>query len=156
MNFRIALKKWDALIDVWYSDPLTLIHGDSHLANLFEYPGADGPRMGMIDFQGMHWCQGIRDVQYFLINSMEPELLANHEGELIDFSIQELAARGVRLGHDEARHQYRAYSFQTLMVAVTSIGLGALTERTETVRTVLARSIAASERLEFGDWLTGL
>lgn len=154
--FRNATKKWDALIDVWYSDPLTLVHGDSHLANLFEYPGADGPRMGMIDFQGMHWCQGVRDVQYFLINSMDPKLLAEHEDELIDFYVDELATRRVQLDRDDARHQYRAYSFQTLMVAVTSIGLGALTERTETVRTVLERSIAASERLEFGEWLAEL
>lgn len=154
--FRNATEKWDALIDVWYSDPLTLIHGDSHLANLFEYPDADGPRMGMIDFQGMHWCQGVRDVQYFLINSMDPKLLAEHEDGLIDFYVEELGTRGVQLDRDDARHQYRAYSFQTLMVAVTSIGLGALTERTETVRTVLERSLAASERLEFGEWLAEL
>jgi len=154
--YRRATKKWDGLIDAWYSGPLTLIHGDSHLANLFEYPEPDGPRMGMIDFQAMHWCQGIRDVQYFLINSLEPELLAAHESELIDFYIDELAQRGVRLEPEAARQQYRAYSFQTLMVAVTSIGLGSLTERDETVRTILRRSIAAIERLGFGDWLDEL
>ena len=154
--FRSATKKWDALIDVWYRDPLTLVHGDSHLANLFEFPGEDGPQMGLIDFQGMHWCQGIRDVQYFLINSMDPKLLADHEEELIDFYLAELADRGVRLDREDARDQYRAFSFQTLMVAVTSIGLGSLTERTETVRTILQRSVAAIDRLEFGDWLAEL
>lgn len=151
--FRRATQKWDRLIEVWYAEPLTLIHGDSHLANLFEYRGEDGPRMGMIDFQGMHWCQGIRDVQYFLINSLDPKLLAEHEDSLVDFYIGELAARGVCLDAADARRQYCAYSFQTLMVAVTSIGLGALTERTETVRTVLERSLAAVDRLGFGDWL---
>jgi hypothetical protein len=30
---RNAIAKWDALVDAWYEDPLTLIHGDSHLAN---------------------------------------------------------------------------------------------------------------------------
>ena len=34
--FRLAVEKWDALIDAWYREPLTLIHGDSHLANCFE------------------------------------------------------------------------------------------------------------------------
>ncbi len=153
---RQATKKWDALIDTWYSEPLTLIHGDSHLANCFEYPGHEGPRMGMIDFQGMHWCQGIRDVQYFLINSLEPDLLAAHESELIDFYIDELSQRGIGLDPEDARRQYRAFSFQTLMVAVTSVGLGALTERDDTVRTVLRRSVAAIERLAFGDWLAEL
>jgi GTPase SAR1 family protein len=52
--------------------------------------------------------------------------------------------------------KYRAFSFQTLMVAVTTIGLGSLTERDATVRTVLRRSVAAIDRLGFGDWLEDL
>jgi aminoglycoside/choline kinase family phosphotransferase len=151
-----ASEKWDALVDIWYHAPLTLIHGDSHLANCFEYRAADGPRIGMIDFQGMHWGKGIRDVQYFLINSLEPELLASHESDLIDFYVAALAERGVVLDAEDARDQYRALSLQTLIVAVTSIGLGALTERDSTLRTVLRRSVAAIERLRFGDWLAGL
>lgn len=153
---RLAIEKWDALIDVWYREPLTLIHGDSHLANCFEYPTPDGPRMGMIDFQGLQWCQGIRDVQYHLINSLEPAVLAAAEDELIDSYIRELGKHGVELDPAGAREQYRALSFQTLMVAVVSIGLGSLTERADTVRTVLRRSVAAIDRLGFGDWLAGL
>jgi aminoglycoside/choline kinase family phosphotransferase len=154
--FRQATEKWDRLIETWYDGPLTLVHGDSHLANCFEYDSPDGPRMGMLDFQGMHWCKGIRDVQYFLINSLEPELLTRHEGELIDTYVAALADRGVALDPEAARDQYRAFSFQTLMVAVTSIGLGSLTERDATVRTVLRRSVAAIDRLGFGDWLEDL
>jgi hypothetical protein len=153
---RLATRKWDALIDSWYSEPLTLIHGDSHLANCFEYESSEGPRMGMLDFQGLQWCKGIRDVQYFLINSLEPELLAEHESDLIGYYLAELAARGVVLDVADAREQYRALCFQTLMVAVTSIGLGSLTERDATVRTVLRRSVAAVDRLGFGDWLAAL
>ncbi len=153
---RLAIRKWDALIESWYSEPLTLIHGDSHLANCFEYPAPDGPRMGMLDFQGLQWCKGIRDVQYHLINSLEPEVLAKHEDELIDYYIAELGFRGIELDAEHAREQYRALSFQTLMVAVVSIGLGSLTERDDTVRTVLRRSVAAIERLGFGEWLEGL
>jgi hypothetical protein len=153
---RRAIEKWDALIEAWYSDPLTLIHGDSHLANCFEYASPDGPRMGMVDFQGLQWCKGIRDVQYFLIDSLAPEVLAAHEDELIDYYIAALARRGVALDAEDAREQYRALSFQTLMVGVVSIGLGSLTERDDTVRTVLRRSVAAIERLGLDDWLDGL
>jgi hypothetical protein len=39
---------------------------------------------------------------------------------------------------------------------VTSIGLGSLTERAETLRTVLRRGVAAVDRLGFGDWLADL
>ena len=49
---------------------------------------------------------------------------------------------GKELDPQEARTQYRAFSFQTLMVGVVSLGLGSLTERDATVRTVLARGIA--------------
>ncbi len=153
---RLAIEKWDALTDAWYAEPLTLIHGDSHLANCFAYPTPDGPRMGLLDFQGLQWCKGIRDVQYHLINSLEPELLAAHEGELIDSYLAELRARGIELDGAEACEQYRALSFQTLMVAVVSLGLGSLTEREQTVRTLLRRSAAAIDRLGFADWLAGL
>jgi hypothetical protein len=153
---RMAIEKWDALMEAWYGGPLTLIHGDSHLANCFEYPSPDGPRMGLLDFQGIQWCKGIRDAQYFLINSLAPEILEVHEDDLIDEYIGALAEYGVTLGREDAFEQYRAYSFQTLMVAVVSIGLGSLTERDETVRTILERSVAAIDRLDFGEWLEAL
>lgn len=151
-----AIAKWDALMDVWYAEPLTLIHGDSHLGNCFEYATPEGPRMGMLDFQGVQWCRGIRDVQYFLINSLEPELLAAHEPALIDLYVAELAAHGVVLDPAEARMQYRAFAFQTLMVAVVSLGVGGMVERSETVEAVLRRSVAAIDRLGFGEWLAKL
>ena len=153
---RRALARWDALLAFWYREPLTLVHGDSHLANCFEYQAPGGPRVGMLDFQAVHWSKGIRDVQYFLIHSLEPELLAAHEEALIDHYLAELAGRGVVLDPEEARTEYRAFSFQTLMVGVVSLGLGGLSEREETVRTVLRREVAAIERLRFGEWLDRL
>ena len=110
----------------------------------------------MLDFQGVQWCPGIRDVQYFLINSLEPDLLAAHESALIDHYVAELARNGVTLDPHTAREQYRAFSFQTLMVGVVPLGLGALTERPTTLDTVLRRGTAAIERLGFGDWLASL
>ena len=95
-------------------------------------------------------------MQYFLIDSLEPDLLAAHEAELIDYYVAELAERGVALDPEDARDQSGAFSFQTLMVAVTSIGLGSLTERDAMVRTVLQRSVAAIDRLGFADWLEEL
>jgi hypothetical protein len=153
---RLAVAKWHALVDVWFSEPLTLVHGDSHLGNCFEVSGVDGPKMGLLDFQGLHWGQGIRDVQYHLIDSLEPKQLAECEDALVADYLAALARHGVRLDADVARAQYRALSFQTLIVAVVSLGLGSMIEREETVRTVLRRSVAAIERLGFADWLAGL
>lgn len=143
-----ALDRWDALLDHWYGGPLTLVHGDSHLANCFEYQGPDGPRVGFLDFQGVHWSQGIRDVAYFLIHSVAPDLLAAHEDELIDHYLGELAARGVALDPDDTRFRYRTFAFQPLMVGLVAVGLGGFTEREDTVRTFLTRELAAVDRLD--------
>jgi len=156
---RRALEKWDHLIDVWFEEPLTLVHGDSHLANCFEHPAPDdaaATRIGLLDFQGVHWGQGVRDVQYHLIDSLEPERLAGCEEALLDAYLAALARHGVALDRERAFAQYRALSFQTLVVALVSLGLGSLTEREETMRTVLRRSVAAIERLAFEGWLARL
>jgi hypothetical protein len=155
-TFRRAIKKWDALLDAWYEGPLTLVHGDSHLGNCFEYPTPDGLRVGLIDFQATHWSKGMRDVQYFLINSLEREVLEANETELIGGYCDELAQRGVSLSRGEAFEQYRAFSFQTLMVGVVPLGLGSLTERDSTVRAITRRSAAAVERLGFREWMEDL
>jgi aminoglycoside phosphotransferase (APT) family kinase protein len=154
---RRAIARWDRMLEAWYGEgPLTLVHGDSHLGNHMEIAGPEGPRMGLLDFQAVHWSKGIRDVQYCLINSLAPDVLARHESSLIDHYVAELARRGVALDPDRAREEYRAFSFQTLMTAVVSLGLGGLIEREAVVRTVLERSAAAVERLGFADWLDRL
>ena len=155
---RRALAKWDRLIDAWYAEPLTLLHGDSHLANCFEHPATDGTgtAVGLLDFQGVHWGQRVRDVQYHLIDSLEPGVLATCERALVDDYVAELARHGVALDRDRAWAQYRTLSFQTLVVALVSLGLGSLTEREETVHTVLRRSVAAIDRLAFDDVLARL
>lgn len=95
----------------------------------------------------------MRDVQYFLINSLEPEVLQACESDLIDLYRDELAGRGIVLSREDAFEQYRAFSFQTLLVGVIPLGLGNLTERETTVRTFTRRSAAAIERLGFREWM---
>ena len=132
------------------------MHGDSHLANCFEYATPDGPRVGLLDFQGVHWSKGIHDVAYFLIHSLDPELLATNEDALIDHYLAELAARDVALDPELTREQYRSFALQPLMVGVVAVGLGGFTERETTVRTMLQREIAALDRLRFASWLDTL
>ena len=153
---RLALDRWDAVLDAWYEGPLTLAHGDSHLGNCFEYPTETGPKVGMIDFQAVHWSKGMRDVQYFLINSLDSEVLAENEDALIRGYCAELERHGVTLSFDEAFEQYRAFSYQTLMVGVVPLGLSSLTERSETVLAVTKRGAAAVERLGLREWIEGL
>ena len=153
---RMAIERWERLVEAWYEGPLTLVHGDSHLGNCFEYDAADGRRVGMIDFQAVHWSRGVRDVQYFLINSLDPKLLAEHEAELIEHYVAESSRFGHRLDSTRTKSEYRSFVFQTLMTAVVPLGLGSLTERDETVLTVLERACAAAARLDLEGWIQSL
>jgi aminoglycoside phosphotransferase (APT) family kinase protein len=155
-TYERALDSWDRLLSYWYGGPLTLVHGDSHLANCFEYATEDGPAVGLLDFQGVHWSKGIRDVAYFLIHSLDPDVLATHEDALIDHYLEAMAVRAVHLDPEPARADYRAFSFQALQVGVVAVGLGGFTERETTVQTMLRREIAAIERLDFAGWLASL
>lgn len=152
VRFRAAMARWQDLQAWWYREPLTLVHGDSHIGNFF----VDGERMGMLDFQAAHWSKGIRDLQYFLVNSMRAEELAWHERALVSEYAAALRARGVALADDEAWAQYRSFAFQPLMTIVTSLGLGPLTERDALMEAVLARALALIERTAFYDWLDAL
>jgi hypothetical protein len=147
--YRRALAHWQTLSDTWYRAPLTLVHGDSHLGNFFE----SGDEMGMIDFQAAHWSQGIRDVQYFLVNSMRPDTLADHERNLVAGYAEEVTRLGAPLSAPEAWEQYRGFSFQTLMTAVVSLGLGSFTDSEAVMRAMLERAVAATRRLDFEAWL---
>jgi len=147
--YRRTLEHWATVSEAWYREPLTLVHGDSHLGNFFE----SGSEMGMLDFQGAHWGRGIRDLQYFLINSMQPEVLATHERGLVAGYAEEVTRLGLPLSADEAWQEYRGLSFQALMTAVVSLGLGSFTDSDAVVRTMLERSVAAIRRLDFAGWL---
>ena len=73
--YQATVQHWDKLLAYWFSGPLSLLHGDSHLGNFF----VSGDEMGMLDWQATHWGKGIRDVQYFLIDSLPADTLAAHE-----------------------------------------------------------------------------
>ena len=104
-------------------------------------------------FQAAHWGKGIRDVQYFLIDSLPAEVLAAHEQDLVRYYLDCLGEYGVTLGFEEAWEQYRAFSFQTLMTIVVSLGLGGLTEKDSVMEEILRRSVAAVQRVDFAGWL---
>jgi hypothetical protein len=146
---RRALAHWPALQRAWYPEPLTLLHGDCHLGNFFEAGG----ELGMLDFQGAHWGRGPRDVHYFLVNSMRPDVLARHEQSLFAAYVEERRRCAAPVDADVAWNEYRGFSFQTLMTAVVSLGLGSFTDSEDVMRAMLARSVAALHRLRFAEWL---
>lgn len=108
----------------------------------------------MLDWQAAQWGQGIRDVHYFLTDSLPADVLAANEQELVQYYLEVLASHGVVLGFAETWYQYRGFSFQTWMTIVVSMGFGAMTEHMdELMPEIHRRCLASIERLQLGDWL---
>ena len=150
--YQLSVKNWDALLEYWFSGPLSLLHGDSHLGNFF----VSGDEMGMLDWQATHWGKGIRDVQYFLIDSLPAETLAAHERELVNYYVERRGHYGAAIDPEQTWQEYRSFTYHTLMTIVVSIGFGALNEEQDALMTeILARAVAAIQRVDYPGWLRG-
>ncbi|MEZ5573950.1 MAG: phosphotransferase [Halioglobus sp.] len=148
--YQLSIENWDALLQYWFSGPLSLLHGDSHLGNFF----VSGDAMGMLDWQAAHWGKGIRDVQYFLTDSLPIATLSMHERELVDYYVQRRAHYGAAIDPEQTWQEYRSFSFHSLMTIVVSIGFGALNaDQDALMAEVLRRTVAASQRLDYAGWL---
>ena len=149
-TYKTTVKNWDALLDYWFSGPLSLLHGDSHLGNFF----VSGDEMGMLDWQATHWGKGIRDVQYFLIDSLPADILADHERELVDYYVERRGVHGTAIDAQQTWQEYRSFTFHTLMTIIVSIGFGALNKEQDTLMAeILSRSVAAVQRVDYAGWL---
>ena len=148
--YEKALAHWDQLVNWWTQGPLTLVHGDSHIGNHFSH----GDDAGMLDWQAAQWGKGIRDVQYFLTDSLPADVLADNEEALVQYYLEMLAANGVQLDFSETWYQYRSFSFQTWMTIVVSMGFAVMTEdMNEVMPEIHRRCIASIQRLELGKLL---
>jgi len=148
--YRRTIHNWDNLLQYWFSGPLSLLHGDSHLGNFF----VSGDAMGMLDWQAAHWGKGIRDVQYFLIDSLPVNTLAAHEQELVAYYVKRRAHHGAPVDLAQTWQEYRSFTFHTLMTIVVSIGFGALNEEQDQLMIeMLRRAVAAVQRTDYAGWL---
>jgi hypothetical protein len=84
--------------DLWESQrrlaagPVTLLHGDAHIANSYLLPDGSG---GLLDWQLMARGNGANDLTYLLVTALEPEQRRKHERDLIRFYLDELRRHGV-------------------------------------------------------------
>jgi hypothetical protein len=148
--YKKTINNWDSLSDYWFTGPLSLCHGDSHLGNFY----LKGTEMGMLDFQAVHWGNGIRDVQYFLIDSLPANILAEHERDLIQYYVERRGVHGTAIDFETSWQEYRSFTFHTWMTIVVSIGLAAMNEEQDALMAeILMRSVAAIERVDFSQWL---
>merc|ERR1712080_729479 len=73
----------------------TFIHADFHVENMFfDAPGENGPTFKCIDYQLVKELNGIYDVMYFIVLSLQIDVRQQHEKELIKFYYNEMRANG--------------------------------------------------------------
>lgn len=124
--------------------PITLLHGDPHLGNLY----FDGRTPGFLDWQVVRKGHALRDLAYFLVLSLDTDLRRAHQMELVRDYVRELAARGVELPpFENAWQRFRKEAFYPWIAAVVTSGLGGL-QAQEIAAVGLARAAAAVEDLE--------
>ena len=89
------------------SAPVTVVHGDYRIDNLFFDERAPGRAPGHLEVTAIDWqfvcrCRGMYDVGYFLGLDLEPEVRRAHERALIGTYVEALRARGVE-GYEAAQ-----------------------------------------------------
>jgi Ser/Thr protein kinase RdoA (MazF antagonist) len=122
----------------------TLIHGDDHIGNLF----VDGGRTGFYDWAVASRYPGMRDVAYFLCNSLPTEVRRAEQEGLIARYRKGLAERGVDLDERTAWDQYRLFATYSWISAASTYAMGARLQPVEVGRNGTILTTAALEDLD--------
>lgn len=115
-----ALMPW--LIDQFCRPPVTFVHGDLRLDQLFFAVGAGDPPVTVLDWQVTGRGRGAYDVAYFLSQSLTPETRRRCEERLIHRYAAQLSARGIDYPRAELRHDYRITTAWCFTYPVMALG----------------------------------
>ena len=115
----------EPLSDLLDAGPQTLLHGDSHLGNLF----LESQRIGLLDWACTCRGPGIRDVAYFLCNSVPSELRRDNERAWLERYLTGLAAHGAPVlagkdAFDDAFDRYRRLAVTAWVAASATAAAG--------------------------------
>jgi aminoglycoside phosphotransferase (APT) family kinase protein len=136
---RLVCERRDALEAFWAEGPRTLVHGDCHVGNLF----FEGDGVGFLDWQVLARAPGLRDVAYFLCNSLPTEERERHQEDLLGLYLAALRERGVCVPSDEeAWTRYRGFALYCWLAAAFTLGAGGL-QHEAIARAGLARATRA-------------
>ncbi len=139
------------LFDWMATPPLTVVHGDFRMDNLFfgSVPGQE-PLIA-VDWQGSLRGRASQDIAYFLSGSVPVELRREHERALINQWHAGLVAGGVTdFTVEDAWEDYRRATLYVWVIAVVIAGtLDPTNERgRQWISVMLERSIAAIDDLD--------
>lgn len=112
----LIMESYPQLEREWSRGERTLVHGDAHIGNMYFNKGV----AGLLDWQMPNLCQGMRDVSYFLVNSVPSGVRRENQEALIKIYLATLADAGIQLEFDEAWYQYRLHTTYTWISSVVT------------------------------------
>jgi len=105
------------------SSPLTVVHGDFRMDNLFFGTGDDQEPLIALDWQGCLRGRAAQDIGYFMSGSIPIEVRRAHERELIGLWHHHLVENGVRgFSPEDAWENYRRGVLYVWIIAVVVAG----------------------------------
>ena len=138
------------------TDPVTALHGDFRLDNLFFGKEPHHHKMTFIDWQGPVRGRGPVEVAFLLAQSTKMEVRRAHEKELIQRYLDALQAQGVTgYSFDEAWEDYRiAVLYQWCFATLVAGSMDQTNDRGNAWMTeMVKRNVAAIEDLNCLDLL---
>lgn len=137
----------DALHALWHEGPPTVIHGDTHIGNLFDDHGVTG----FLDWGLVVVSTPMRDVSYFLNMCLSVEDRRKHDRDLIKHYLDvRKALRGTSISLDAAirAHRIQAAYLAPASCQVVTFPEDATERRKRFAAAFLERASAAIEDLE--------
>jgi aminoglycoside phosphotransferase (APT) family kinase protein len=144
---ELYIAQSDALQELWHRGPLTVIHGDPHIGNLFD----DHGRTGFLDWGIVNVGAPMRDVGYFLTMAMSIDDRRAHEHDLLRHYLDARAAAGATpIPYDEAWLLHRLHAAYTVPACCQIVAFppGISERRRVFSEAFLARAEAALADLE--------
>jgi aminoglycoside phosphotransferase (APT) family kinase protein len=116
---EVCLPRAERVPPLLAQGPRTLVHGDTHLGNMF----ADDGTTGFLDWAMVGFGSGLRDIAYFLGGSIPTDLRRINERRLIERYCLRLADNGISLDVEDAWDQYRLQLLTSWVAAIVTAGM---------------------------------
>jgi aminoglycoside phosphotransferase (APT) family kinase protein len=133
-----------AIITLFNEGEHTLIHGDSHIGNLF----VDDGRTGFYDWAVASRGPGMRDFAYFMCNSVPTEVRRSEQDALLEHYLRSLESHGTTLDAATAAEQYRLFSVYSWIAATSTAAMGSKWQPVEIARPAMIRTTEAIDDLD--------
>ena len=144
---EIYIRDAAALHDLWHTEPVTVIHSDPHIGNLF----VDHGRTGFLDWGIINVGSPMRDVSYFLNMALSIGDRRAHDRQLLRHYLDVRRANGgIEIGFDAAWRSHRLHAAYTVPACcqIVTFPDGISDRRRVFAEAFLARAEAAVDDLE--------